>query len=352
MNSISSANSNKNNNKKKKKGSDIELHKLYSVERGVSGDSYNPFQGSLSLDDILTSTSTTSPSTNNNNNNRMVMSSWYDIALICAHCNQAEVESTPTDINNHNEKDGEYRAIGEPTEAALRVLVEKIGIGKHKYTSNHNNNDMHHRVCSNYWSQMYSRLSIFEFTRERKKMSVLCRLSSSMMNNTRTNNNKLNRNKNKNNRDALTNTLLVKGAAEMVVDKCKYIKLEDGGIHEITAQMRRSIAQLLKDMSSRPLRCVALAYTQDAHTLGQLSHCTDADQVRDVLKSSTTTTLTTPSHTAAAATTTIKSEEERVTGSYDMYEKDLILVSIILFLLYCIVLYCIDVCVIKYCLWR
>ena len=44
-------------------------------------------------------------------------SSLQDIASVCALCNEAQIEY----------RDGTFARIGEPTEAALKVLVEKLG---------------------------------------------------------------------------------------------------------------------------------------------------------------------------------------------------------------------------------
>lgn len=43
-----------------------------------------------------------------------------NIAKVCALCNDSSVE--------YDEKKMKYRAVGEPTEAALQILVEKLGI--------------------------------------------------------------------------------------------------------------------------------------------------------------------------------------------------------------------------------
>ncbi len=43
---------------------------------------------------------------------------WQAIAEVCAVCNEARIES----------KEGVFRAAGAPTEAALVVLAEKLGI--------------------------------------------------------------------------------------------------------------------------------------------------------------------------------------------------------------------------------
>ncbi|CAN0446196.1 unnamed protein product, partial [Scytosiphon promiscuus] len=43
-----------------------------------------------------------------------------DLASVCAVCNDAQIVFDP--------EEGKYGRIGEPTEAALSVLVEKLGV--------------------------------------------------------------------------------------------------------------------------------------------------------------------------------------------------------------------------------
>jgi magnesium-transporting ATPase (P-type) len=226
--------------------------------------------------------------------------------------------SLEVEVDGHIHSDAEYRAVGEPTEAALRVLVEKIGLGGGSQSL-----PRHPRACSNYWSAVYDRLSMFEFTRERKKMSVLCRprdTTTATGTDTGGNIHKNKSNKSKNDANKVQNKLLVKGAAEMVLDKCAWVKLEDGQVHAITTDMRRAIGQWLRELSGRPLRCVALAYCDDPRVLGRLSHATDADQVRDALR----TTSSSSSSSSSSSTTTTTSD---VTSLYDKYESELVLVS-------------------------
>ena len=247
--------------------------KISAIEYGVSGSSYDPRHGALQLSDSLTKHQVKGGSRST--------SSWYDIALICALNNQAEIESV------YNEEGGgeQCRVIGEPTEGALRVLVEKIGIhlsaspasstsatatnsvtnigttaatnmeGMESSLSTTHMTDL--RRHSSLLEGQYERLATLEFTRERKRMSVLCRPTP--MPGTL--------NKRANRAKASPNVLLVKGAAESVLERCSQVKLEDGSVVAITPEMRVQLQHTLKTLSSRPLRCVALAYTSDERSL-------------------------------------------------------------------------------------
>lgn len=112
------------------------------------------------------------------------------LATICSLCNEAYIEY----------KDGHYHRVGEPTEAALKVLVEKLGVT----TPLSSTNSQPWNKCDRYWSEQYTKLATLEFTRDRKSMSVLVA------------------------RNPHQNRLLVKGAAELVISRCKYIRLDDG----------------------------------------------------------------------------------------------------------------------------
>ena len=242
---------------------------IIAIEYGVSGSSYDPSHGALQLSDCLTKNQVKAGSRST--------SSWYDIALICALNNQAEIESV------YNEEGGgeQCRVIGEPTEGALRVLVEKIGIhlstppsttisttsttiaatattdtmSAEGLLSTAHLTDL--RRHSSLLEGQYERLATLEFTRERKRMSVLCRptpVPGTL-------------NKRANLAKASPNVLLVKGAAEFVLERCSQVKFEDGSIVAITPEMRVQLQHTLKTLSSRPLRCVALAYTSDERSL-------------------------------------------------------------------------------------
>ena len=95
-------------------------------------------------------------------------------------CNQAGI--TKNDA-------GVWERIGESTEAALKVLAEKIGAAGQGSEGDTPAND--------HWASQLQRLAVLEFNRERKSMSVLV-----------------------GNKGDEKGTLLVKGATEMVLQRC------------------------------------------------------------------------------------------------------------------------------------
>ena len=166
----------------------------------------------------------------------MDLDSIGDVAAICALCNDAQLEF----------KEGKFDRIGEPTEAALKVLVEKLGVSGMRRESSPMSMA---RQCSDHWASKFEKLAVLEFDRDRKSMSVLCRprttaASSSVA-------------------DAAPgsgNILFVKGAAEVVIRRCDRVKLEDGKIIPITPSIRAKLDSKLDAMAHKPLRNLALAF--------------------------------------------------------------------------------------------
>ena len=168
----------------------------------------------------------------------MDLDSVADIAAVCALCNDAQLEF----------KDGKFDRIGEPTEAALKVLVEKLGVAGMRRESSPMSMA---KQCSDHWSSKFEKLAVLEFDRDRKSMSVLCRPRTAAA--------------------AVGavgagstagsgNILFVKGAAEVVIRRCDRIKLENGKIISITPSIRAQLDSKLDMMAHKPLRNLALAY--------------------------------------------------------------------------------------------
>ncbi|KAJ7535384.1 hypothetical protein O6H91_12G030800 [Diphasiastrum complanatum] len=194
--------------------------KLVAVERPaqlcefkVTGTTYNPLDGEVK--DLPTV-----PSRN-----------LETIAQICALCNDADIEY----------KNGSYKAIGMPTEAALLVLVEKLGFPgntSQKQSLISSIRTMQPGACKR-WSQRIHRLFTLEFDRLRKSMSVLVAFDDN---------------------GNTTNKLLVKGAAEFVLERCTTVQLSDGSITPLTPSFRETITQSVTAMASRSLRVLAYAF--------------------------------------------------------------------------------------------
>ncbi|CCG83475.1 Calcium-transporting ATPase sarcoplasmic/endoplasmic reticulum type [Taphrina deformans PYCC 5710] len=129
------------------------------------------------------------------------------LSAICAVCNDAEIAV--------DEKTGAYSNIGEPTEAALKTLVEKLGTPAETYIREN------------------SRAATFEFSRDRKMMSILVATGAEYK-------------------------LLTKGAPEAILANCSTV-LIDGKSTLLTQSHRSSIESKLAEYASQGLRIIAFA---------------------------------------------------------------------------------------------
>ncbi|KAG5231496.1 calcium-transporting ATPase, endoplasmic reticulum-type [Salix suchowensis] len=167
-----------------------------------------------------------------------------DGGIICAVCNDAGIFC-----------DGRlFRATGLPTEAALKVLVEKMGVPDAK--ARDKIRDM--QLAANYlidrstvklgscewWTKRVKRLATLEFDRIRKSMSVIVREPNGQ------------------------NRLLVKGAVESLLERSSHVQLADGSVVPIDEPCKQLLSLRLLEMSSKGLRCLGLAYKDD---LGEFS---------------------------------------------------------------------------------
>lgn len=148
------------------------------------------------------------------------------IAKIAAVCNDASIAHS-----GH-----QYLANGMPTEAALKVLVEKMG---HQDGIDKLFSDADILGCSKFWTENAQRIGTLEFDRTRKSMGVIVKSKSG------------------------SNSLLVKGAVENLLERSTHIQLLDGSIVDLDEISKKLIFDTLHEMSSNALRCIGFAYKND-----------------------------------------------------------------------------------------
>jgi len=148
-----------------------------------------------------------------------------DIVACSTMCNDSVIKYEP----NENK----FVRYGEPTEAALRVLGEKIGYAGRTKQSTDNE-----KICkdaSDHFAAKYKKLETLEFSRgKRKSMSVLCN-------------------------DGAKNVLLVKGAPDEVLDRCNLVRLANGKDIPLSEQAKKAIKEQIQTMSKTPLRVLGFA---------------------------------------------------------------------------------------------
>jgi len=153
-------------------------------------------------------------------------------AKIGASCNQARLNV---------DDDGRFIRAGEPTEAAIMVLVEKLGCPDSGLSSRclqaAKRTDADAMAFSKYWLTACEKRATLEFTRDRKSMSVLC----------------------KDKDCGEDNVLYAKGAPENILERCTTILLPDGSVKELTGDGRKAIQEQVTSLAKQALRTIALA---------------------------------------------------------------------------------------------
>jgi len=138
---------------------------------------------------------------------------------------------------------------GEPTEAAIRVLVEKIGSPDNALNTRCLQKEYRKKddamAFSDYWGKGLTKRAVLEFNRDRKSMSVLYHDPA------------LN-----------SNVLFVKGAPEMVLKRCSSIMLQDGSVEKMTPEWRATVEKEITGMAGEALRTIGLAYRPDLTSTG------------------------------------------------------------------------------------
>lgn len=164
--------------------------------------------------------------------------SLLDISRVATLCNDARIK--------YDDKEDAFIRIGEPTEAALKVLAEKMGTeGVRSSSKERMANDAH-----DFHNAQWDRMAVLEFSRGRKSMSVIARPA-----------------------QGGENTMFVKGAPENVLSRCTQMRLADGTTVPMSTSSRANILKKVEDLASRPLRTLALAVKEGK----ALQHLADYD---------------------------------------------------------------------------
>ncbi len=210
----------------------------------VTGDSYNPEDGRVE---------------------GFSAGDWDEnlkaLAAVCSVCNESSLESDET---------GKFRYRGSPTEAALRVLIEKLGAPepaaqRAAAALRRAAPALNPQPVSALWEGSYVRLAVLEFDRTRKSMGVVVRAGGAGEERAEAapGARRVTRSAAKKGTapagGAASNVLMVKGAPECVLERCTHALLADGAVVELTAADRRAILKHAASMSSEALRCLGMA---------------------------------------------------------------------------------------------
>uniref|UniRef100_A0A0E0D651 Calcium-transporting ATPase n=1 Tax=Oryza meridionalis TaxID=40149 RepID=A0A0E0D651_9ORYZ len=171
------------------------------------------------------------------------------IAMCSALCNESTLQYNPDKKC--------YEKIGESTEVALRVLVEKVGLpGFDSMPSALNMLTKHERAsyCNRYWENQFRKISVLEFSRDRKMMSVLCSRKQQEI-------------------------MFSKGAPESVMARCTHILCnDDGSSVPLTMDIRNELEARFQSFAGKDtLRCLALALKRMPEGQQSLSYDDEAN---------------------------------------------------------------------------
>lgn len=172
------------------------------------------------------------------------------MAKCLALCNTSQLNLS--DLNK-------FKIQGEPTEGALRVLVEKLGCPDIKLNEKYQNNEKYRtsktsNIFNDFWCTGVKLITTLEFHRDRKSMSVLCRDTSDV-------NIQLVAYKNSGETKTFdnSNVLYVKGAPEGILERCTSFMMPDGTIENLTDSLKSLILEQVTVMASNVLRTLACA---------------------------------------------------------------------------------------------
>ncbi|CAO1618168.1 unnamed protein product [Parajaminaea phylloscopi] len=174
------------------------------------------------------------------------------LATICSLCNDAEVA-----VDEH----GNYSALGQPTEAALSVLVEKLQHHDGQFNAKLPGMKAGERataVCKAY-AAAHPKLLTLEFSRDRKSMSTLIRHP----------------------REDGKGLLLVKGAPESILERCTtvYTGTQASPV-PLDSNHRSIIASKVEEYGKHGLRTLALAQVSSSIDLSSYRSESSADYAR------------------------------------------------------------------------
>lgn len=159
-----------------------------------------------------------------------------ELAIVASLCNDSRI--------SYDAVTETYQNVGEPTEAALQVLVEKLGSTNSALNGQLNTLLPQQRVtaCNDQFRKDYQRLATLEFTRDRKTMSVIVSDNQSGQ-----------------------KSLLVKGAPESILERCTKVRVGNSDkTIQLTADLRKKIFEKMQEYGGKmALRCLALAKVEN-----------------------------------------------------------------------------------------
>ncbi|KAL9598474.1 MAG: hypothetical protein Q9179_003897 [Wetmoreana sp. 5 TL-2023] len=160
---------------------------------------------------------------------------------VAALCNESRL--------SYDARNGTFSNVGEPTEGALRVLVEKIGTPEVTLNQKVESLPLQERLhrASQYYEDLQPLIATYEFSRDRKSMSVLVGHGNQQR-------------------------LLVKGAPESIIERCSHTLVGSNG-KKVPLERKQVdlLSQEVVEYGNRGLRVIALANAENVQSKPQLT---------------------------------------------------------------------------------
>ncbi|KAL7749773.1 hypothetical protein RI367_004649 [Sorochytrium milnesiophthora] len=180
-----------------------------------------------------------------------------ELTAVCSQCNESGIAYEPETET--------YINVGEPTEAALKVLVEKLGTEDAQFNETLDDmpNDQRVMAVNQWYDRKYRKLKIFEFSRDRKSMSVLVEQRGGS---TGTGDVRITRSQARQSSSGNLGSktfLLVKGAFENILERSSHVKLANGDTARLTVVLRDAIStRAMHFANTQALRVLAVAMVE------------------------------------------------------------------------------------------
>jgi len=165
-------------------------------------------------------------------------------------------------LNNRSRilfENGAFKMQGEPTEAALKVLAEKLGSFSGQGTTDFKNQPM---AYQEFLDRSVKKIATLDFSSERKTMSTIVIGYDGKV----------------------SNTVLLKGAPERVIEKCSTVSTSGGIQSALTAANKAELIEKIKKVASQGYRVLGIAIGLDG---GNMKNITTANVSTELADSST-----------------------------------------------------------------
>jgi len=170
------------------------------------------------------------------------------LAEIASVCNDSQIAYDP--------KTQTYSSVGEPTEGALRVMVEKLGTPDANINLSNATLAPEDRLdaANKYYEASLPRLATYEFSRDRKSMSVLVGTHDRPQ-------------------------LLVKGAPESVIERCTHALIgQNGAKVPLNNELINILNRKVTEFGNKGLRVMAFATVDNLAGHPLIGHATSTQQ--------------------------------------------------------------------------